>query len=508
MSVSLPRARSFPLFTGRFNPLCRRLAAGLLFMAVSAGLAGAAGPHLLPADREDRDGIRSSSFDRRALISRFSLARWESPAVQVTIFDSLDVKSRSKRPLRAALGVLAVDAGLWAYNRYLLNNKWARISLKSILANFRYLFQWDNNHYQMNHLMHPLHGVLFYGMARAQGLDFLESLGMATLGSIFWEFCLESGQPSINDFLTTSMGGAFLGEVVCRLYGAVKDRTADSGAWRSWLRMSFLKTPPEAGMAEDGEPRFDDLLLRKSRNAAYLIEIPFGLVDILSPDRGFSVGLNFEGRKALDSGEKRVGPYDWFMSRFRVGYTSGRLRDIEILTDGFLFGRRIPRGIFGLFGVYDYVNTSFAEKNSAVGFGPGAFFSVASEGGGITEYMGCLYIMLGGANFMDTDIHYDWKTGRSYHYLMGPGLLARARMNAVKMGIGEWRTVLSLYRAHSVHNLGDDFILSLSSSAGVRLSGKSRIELEYRFLYRNSSLAGAASSLKKSGLSLHYVWVI
>ena len=53
---------------------------------------------------------------------------------------------------------------------------------------------------------------MYYGFARALGLNFWESLGYTFAGSLFWEITGETTPPSKNDQIMTGFGGSFLGE--------------------------------------------------------------------------------------------------------------------------------------------------------------------------------------------------------------------------------------------------------------------------------------------------------
>ena len=75
----------------------------------------------------------------------------------------------------------------------------------------------DQDPFGTNQFLHPYGGSIYYGLPRSTGLDFLKSFGYATTGSFLWELGGETGAPSINDQITTPIGGSFLGEPLFRM---------------------------------------------------------------------------------------------------------------------------------------------------------------------------------------------------------------------------------------------------------------------------------------------------
>ncbi|MCL2101902.1 MAG: DUF3943 domain-containing protein [Fibromonadales bacterium] len=106
---------------------------------------------------------------------------------------------------------------VWQYNLQIKNESWARISPRTIKANFKNGFEWDNNHFGINFFGHPYQGSYYFTSARSFGYSFYPSLLYATIGSFTWECCMESEMPSTNDLILTSLGGAIYGEILYRL---------------------------------------------------------------------------------------------------------------------------------------------------------------------------------------------------------------------------------------------------------------------------------------------------
>ncbi len=146
-------------------------------------------------------------------------------------------KPQEKHPWRAAAQVFGINAGVWAFDRYVMNEDFAKISAASIHHNVKNGFVWDNDQFSTNLFAHPYHGSLYFNAARANGCNFWESAPYALAGSLMWEIAAEVEPPAINDLMATTVGGIALGEVTHRLSSLVLDDSKKGGArfWRELL---------------------------------------------------------------------------------------------------------------------------------------------------------------------------------------------------------------------------------------------------------------------------------
>ncbi len=117
------------------------------------------------------------------------------------------------------------NAIVWGLSRA-LDTDGSHISLHSIGRNFTSGWQFDGDSFSTNFLWHPYQGSIYFGSARAFGLNFWESLPYVLLGSLEWEYFAETGRPSGNDVITTTLSGIALGEMLFRLSNEVLDDTA------------------------------------------------------------------------------------------------------------------------------------------------------------------------------------------------------------------------------------------------------------------------------------------
>jgi hypothetical protein len=118
-----------------------------------------------------------------------------------------------------ALGInIFSNVALNLADRYILREDYAQISLDSIQHNFRSPWEWDSSSHIINQLGHPYQGSIYHAAARANGFNFYESLLFDAFGSASWELIFETNTPATNDLISTTIGGASLGEMLHRLY--------------------------------------------------------------------------------------------------------------------------------------------------------------------------------------------------------------------------------------------------------------------------------------------------
>ena len=109
------------------------------------------------------------------------------------------------------------NAGVWAFDRYALSAEYARVTPDTIAANFQGGWSFDTDDFQTNEVLHPYMGSVYHTAARSAGWSFWEALALDFGGSLAWKVAGENTAPSINDQITTTIGGAVLGEVLFRV---------------------------------------------------------------------------------------------------------------------------------------------------------------------------------------------------------------------------------------------------------------------------------------------------
>lgn len=121
-----------------------------------------------------------------------------------------------KHPWWALMEDVGINVFVQSIDRYAFNFEYAKISPSSFWDNVQHGFVWDNDYFSTNQFAHPYHGNLYFNTARNNGLGFFASYPYALGGSLMWEFWGETDPPAINDVLSTSIGGAAIGEVMYR----------------------------------------------------------------------------------------------------------------------------------------------------------------------------------------------------------------------------------------------------------------------------------------------------
>lgn len=147
--------------------------------------------------------------------------------------DSAVVASAPEPPdyLAPFLEVAGLDVGLWGYNRYVKDYGFARVSPSTMASNLSGGWEWDADQFSINQFGHPYQGSFYHATARSHGHGFYAAAGYTMLGSLQWEYLWENEKPSYNDLLTTTLGGAMVGEVSHRLSHAVRDPDATGAEW-------------------------------------------------------------------------------------------------------------------------------------------------------------------------------------------------------------------------------------------------------------------------------------
>jgi hypothetical protein len=146
------------------------------------------------------------------------------------------VVTAPKRFLPAAGELILLEIAPWAFDRYVSKEDFARISVKTVKANFKAGFGYDSDTFNVNQSSHPYHGSLFFAAARSNGYNYWESGAFTLAGSLLWECCMENTRPSLNDLVNTTLGGMTRGEISHRVATIIRDNTA-TGSSRLWREL-------------------------------------------------------------------------------------------------------------------------------------------------------------------------------------------------------------------------------------------------------------------------------
>jgi hypothetical protein len=238
----------------------------------------------------------------------------------------------------------------------------------------------DEDAFAMNQFGHPYQGSIYYGFARSAGLNYWESLLYTNVGSFLWETGGETTHPSTNDQIASGIGGSFFGEALFRMAGLLLDSDGGKpGFWRE-LGATIISPPTGFNRLAFGD-RFKPLFpshdpstfwrLRLGVNTNSKVKDP-GLITInrheTTADYSMAYGLPGE------PGYTYTRPFDYFHFEFTsLGNTDNPFDNIMIR--GFLLGKDYAagdsyRGIWGVYGGYDYISPHiFRVSSTSVSLG-------------------------------------------------------------------------------------------------------------------------------------------
>ena len=132
--------------------------------------------------------------------------------------DSIIYALPPKKRFWRALGEgVFVNTVVWSADRWILGKDYYSKGWSTLKDNWKKGWSWDGDAFSTNFIDHPYHGNLYFTGARSSGCDFWMSSLLTALGSVEWEEIAETDFPSHNDLLSTTFGGAALGEVTLRL---------------------------------------------------------------------------------------------------------------------------------------------------------------------------------------------------------------------------------------------------------------------------------------------------
>ena len=373
------------------------------------------------------------------------------------------------------------NSGIRSSQQFLLHGPWV----------------YDQDPFETNQLMHPLQGAMMYGFARSSGLNFWEGLVYSNAGSFMWKIAGETDDPSINDQITTGNAGAILGEELYRMGSLVLERGSGGGAkpaaWREWCAAAI--SPPTGlnrllfgnryrWMEARDPATFTRLRFGQSQTAS-VSDSRADTHDVVRQQATVDFVMNY-GLPGKD-GYRYLRPFDYF--NFEItGAANSKNPLPNLMTRGTLFGSKYEigddyRGVWGLYGSYDYISPQIFRVSSTAGsIGTTAQWWLSKK----TALQGTA---LGGVGFAGAGTTLN-AGERNYHYGATPqGLLA------LRLILGERVMLESTAREYYVSGLGgteagSESIARIDASATVRIWGRHALGVQYVFSNRDAHYAG------------------
>jgi len=251
-------------------------------------------------------------------------------------------------------------------------------NIHTVRRNLRSSWVVDRDPFLVNQLGHPYQGSMYHGFARASGLNYWEGVGYTFLGSAFWEIAGEATPPSRNDQINTGIGGSFLGEALFRMSNLILEREPKASLWRE-VAAAAVSPPVGFNRAAFGT-RFDKPF--PSRDPVFFTRFQLGFSGTAQNSSGISA-THLSKNEALadfymDYGLPGKRDYDYSrpFDYFNFQATASSANGFEnALVRGLLIGKPYGhsdnlRGVFGLYGHYDYIAPqTFRVSSTAVSLG-------------------------------------------------------------------------------------------------------------------------------------------
>ncbi|TGU71025.1 DUF3943 domain-containing protein [Geomonas terrae] len=457
----------------------------------------------------------------------FQIAKADVDRHQTVAVDLRPVLSwetgEGKSYLIPALEIPGFIIALNAFDRTFLNDDRTEEGRKTYSTNpssfWRQLthqdWTFDQDTFQVNQFGHPYEGATMYGLARSSGLNFWQSLAYSNAGSFLWEMAGENSRPSLNDLITTGNAGSLLGEALFRMAELVLEEGGSRPPFGYELAAAAI-SPSTAFNREAFGKRFDAIF--PNHKPATLWMCRFGAsVDTHSNNISAKVAarsregigiLEFSMSYGLPGkpGYTYHRPFDYFNFEVSARPTSNNLVD-TLTVHGLLKGKRYGvgdnyRGIWGLYGSYDYISPYlFRVSSTALSMGTtGQLWlgqNVALQGS-----------VLGGVGFGATGLETDVVEERGYHFGATP------QMYIGLSGLFGERAMLDVTgRGYYVSSLGPDHDGSESVFRGhalftLRVHGNHALGIQYSESIRQTNYANISSKSRSEGtISLVYSFV-
>ncbi len=407
-----------------------------------------------------------------------------------------------------ALEIIGFDTVLNRLNhRFIKGTTDYDISVGSWRRNLKSSWVIDEDPFKVNQFLHPYQGAIYHGFARSAGFNYWESLGYTFAGSAFWEVFGETTRPSRNDQIASGIAGSFLGESLFRMSNLVLEKETHLAP--IWRETAAAAISPSTGFNRLAfGKRFDTIFA--SHDPAYYGRLQLGLSGASQNVQGPSGGIkrtealtNF----ALDygvpgkDGYKYDRPFDYFNFEIAASSANG----IESINNrGLLIGRPYEtaknyRGIWGLYGSYDYIAPQvFRVSSTALSLGTtGQLWlskSIAMQG---TATTGLGYAAAGSVRTAGE---------RDYNYGVAPQALLALRLTFDDTAALDFTArEFFVSRVAASSRGGHENITRADASLTVRVHKQHAVALKYLWSRRDASFPGSGDQIQTRGtIGLYY----
>jgi TolB-like protein len=385
------------------------------------------------------------------------------------------------------------------YDRHFLSEAVYGTNFSTFRHNLGSRWVIDTDPFQVNQFLHPYQGSIFHGFARSAGLGFWESMGYAFGGSLLWKEAGETGKPSINDQITTTFAGPFLGEPLFRMASLLLESGGgEPGFWRE-LGAAVISPTMGFNRLAFGD-RFQAVF--PSHKPSFYTRLQVGAT--LSPSVKSNVNVNPDalGTPVPQAFNKTQAAVDFSMAYGlpgKPGYTYDRPFDYfhfefeanttnvfeNIISRGLLYGTSYEagdnyRGIWGLYGSYDYISPQIFRVSSTA-----ASLGTTGEWW-LSQAVALQSTALGGVGYGAAGtIHGSGQ--RDYHYGLTPqGLLALRLILGDRVTFDVTGREFYVSGVASTESRGSENIFRADAFLTLRVYGRQALTLGYVATRRNA----------------------
>ena len=438
----------------------------------------------------------------------------QDPASKVLDWES----GQNKSYLIPALEIPAFILGLNGVNRLIFQDSSDYdVDWDSIERNLTTAPHFDKDPFSVNQIGHPYQGGIYYGLARSAGLGYWESLLYTLAGSYLWETAGETTRPSINDHVSTGIGGTFVGEALFRMSSLLLEGGGERpGFWRE-LGAAVISPPTGLNRLLFGE-RFRPVF--RSHDPAIFLRLRVGytlttdvrsggLLDEPKEQEGNAEFLMVYGLPGKRGYEYRR-PFDFFLFEFTaVPNASTAQNAIENVTiRGLLAGTSYEwgesyRGVWGLFGGYEYLSPQIfrlATTNLALGT-VGQWW--------LSGTVALQASVLGGAGFgaagtVGDEEERDYRYGVIPHGIVGLRLIVGDLLMLEGQGRQYWVVGVDSGPSGDSGRFDDEVISRAGVGLTVRVFGPHALSLSYLITTREARLSGRDRHQSVETVTLSY----
>jgi hypothetical protein len=376
-----------------------------------------------------------------------------------------------KSHIKSFIATLAIDGSIWAIDRYIGKTDFSIICTESIRKNFHCGFRWDNDGFETNMFDHPAHGSFNFNSCNYNGLNYWESLPYSVLSSLVWEMFLENEPPSVNDLLSSTIGGLALGETTGRI-GQILRTPYQRGLKRIGSEtLNFLITPSVSLQRMINGEMWE---IKKNANIIQIpadIQIGAGL-DYFADNKlagkdAYKVAISFNVNYNDPFKLKKIKPFDHFKLKTRLNILGNQPIRNKLNIEAVIYGKKIDlpdenKIFIGIFQHYNYYNTdTVTVRDPAI---PYQIAAPASYGLGLLhnnvsnniDFNTEVYVsaVLIGAGKTD---HYNVK---KRNYNLGAGYSGKIHTSAIIKDKAKFGLDLEYYRLFTWKGIPQDMVIT------------------------------------------------